>query len=433
MQDHLRAGSAALLSALFLGTGAPARAQDAAALAVPAPLELAWCLDRAERANPALAAQAAESEAALARVRPAAALDDPRLAYELSNVPRDDRDLRSTPLSGQQLGLRQKLPFPGTLSSREAAAQAGARAAARGLDDRRIFVASAVEQVWTELGFAQRAIEITDRNLDLLRQLARVAETKYRVGGGLQQDVLRAQVELTALLERRLQRTADVERSSAHLTALLELPPATVLPRTGSLEDAAPLPDVQTLLGGLEQGSPRLRSAAARIEQAREQVRVAELEGYPDFDLGLGYRIRERVAGDLVEGDDFLSAGVTIRLPLDRGRWRARVVEQRALLRREQAQYRALRAELAAGIRSALAELRRAESEVELLETGLVPQARQSLDSSRSGYEVGRIDFLALLDSQVRLLDAELRRVRALADRRQAFAALEHAAGEKLR
>ena len=83
--------------------------------------------------------------------------------------------------------------------------------------------------------------------------------------------------------------------------------------------------------------------------------------------------------------------------------------------------------------RQAHAELVRAASEEELLETGLVPQARQSLESSRSAYEVGRIEFLSLLDSQVRLLGAELRLARARADKRVAFASLEAAAGEKLR
>jgi outer membrane protein TolC len=94
---------------------------------------------------------------------------------------------------------------------------------------------------------------------------------------------------------------------------------------------------------------------------------------------------------------------------------------------------REVRAELVARTRQSHAALVRASSEEALLETGLVPQARQSLDSSRSGYEVGRIEFLSLLDSQVRLLDAELRLARARADKRGAFAALEAAAGEKLR
>ena len=62
-----------------------------------------------------------------------------------------------------------------------------------------------------------------------------------------------------------------------------------------------------------------------------------------------------------------------------------------------------------------------------------VPQARQTLAASRSAYEVGRVDFLSLLDSQVRLLEAELQLERARADRRLAFASLEAAAGGKLR
>jgi outer membrane protein TolC len=83
--------------------------------------------------------------------------------------------------------------------------------------------------------------------------------------------------------------------------------------------------------------------------------------------------------------------------------------------------------------RRAHAELVRSAAEEALLETGLVPQARQSLESSRSAYEVGRIEFLSLLDSQVRLLGAELRLARARADKRRAFAALESATGGTLR
>jgi outer membrane protein TolC len=134
-----------------------------------------------------------------------------------------------------------------------------------------------------------------------------------------------------------------------------------------------------------------------------------------------------------VDGDDFVSAGVTVRLPVDRSKWRSLVAESRAEVRHAEAALRSIRAELRARLRTTHAELIRADRELELLETGLVPQARQSLDSSRSGYEVGRVDFLALLDSQVQLLDAELRTEKARADRRSAYAGLEAALGEKLR
>lgn len=400
---------------------------------IPSPLSLAWCLERARKDNPSLAARIAAAEAASHRVRPAGALDDPRFAYDASNIPVGDFDFDSTPLSGHQLGLRQKLPFPGLLTSRKLAAERASDASTLLVEDERLALDGAVESTWAELAFAQRALDITNRNVDLLRQLASTAESRYRVGSGLQQDVLRAQVELTALLEERLRRTAEIAGREAHLVALLDLPLDTRLPRTTSLELIAPDPNLPALLVSLEARSARLRSAERRVDAARHDVRTAELEGMPDIDLGVGYRVRRDVSGDPVDGDDFLSAGFTVRLPVDRSKWRSRVAEKRALLRRAEADLRMLRAELASRVRAAHAELTRARSEEALLESGLIPQARQSLEASRSAYEVGRIEFLSLLDSQVRLLGAELRLARARADKRLAFSALETASGEKLR
>jgi outer membrane protein TolC len=435
----MRILTTAVLAALFGTTlGATPSASAVAAsgqdsLKPPNPLTISWCLDRAAAANAGIAVGRAASDAARERIVTAGALDDPRFRYELSNIPIGDWDFDSTPLSGHQLGLHQKIPFPGMLSNRRGAARAGAAAADLSLEEQERRVAGAVESAWAQLGFAQRALEITERNVELLRRLTRIAEAKYRVGTGLQQDVLRAQVELTVLIEQRLRREAEIARAGATLAALLDLPPEMKLPKTTELDDASRLPILEDLLIDLEERSPELRAQTARIEEAQRLREAAKFEGYPGFDFDVGYRIRRNVRGDPVNGDDFVGAGVTIRLPVNRARWKAQVAERDALWRREKAALRGARADLRAQIRSVFAELRRADLEIQLLETGLVPQARQSLESSRSGYEVGRIGFLSLLDSQVRLLETELRRVRAAADRRVAFAALEAAAGETLR
>lgn len=421
-----------ILLSLLLATPAAARAAQPSP-AIPEVLALDWCLQRGREANPALERAAATSSAASHRIAPAGALDDPRIAYEASNVPIGDFDFRSTPLSGHQFGLRQKLPFPGLLSSRKRAAKRAAESSALQVEDQALITDGAVEMAWSELGFAQRALGITRRNITLLRQLSATAESRYRVGSGLQQDVLRAQVELTVLLQEELRRDESIERAESHLVALLDLPADTELPLTTDLSFAAATPSLEPLLAALEDRSARLAGARKEVEAAKALVRAAKFEGYPDVDLGVGYRVRRNVAGDPVNGDDFLSAGLTIRLPINRSKWRARVAEQRALLRRAEIDLRAERAELASLTRVAHAELVRASSEEMLLQTGLVPQARQSLESSRSAYEVGRIEFLSLLDSQVRLLGAELRLVRARADKRLAFASLEAAAGAKLR
>ncbi len=412
---------------------AAAPAQSEAPLAPPAPLPLAWCLERAQAENPRVAADAAAAAAARERIEPAGSLEDPRFGYDASNIPVGDFDFGSTPLSGHQLLLSQKLPFPGLLANREKAAEASAASASFLLGDRRRRVAAAVERAWSELGFAQRALEITDQNLDLMRQLARIAETKYSVGSGLQQDVLRAQVQVTRLLEERLQREAFLRRAEAGLAALLDLPPAVSMPRTEALRDRAPVPELAPLLDSLEAQNPLLHALRAQVEAEERRRRVAELEGYPDFDLGFGYRLRENVSGDTVNGDDFVSAGVKIRLPVNRSKWRAHVAERGALLRQAKANYRTARAELRNAVQASHADLARAHAEVELLQDGLVPQSRQSLESNRAGYEVDKVDFLSLIDSQVGLLEAELSLVRVEADRRVAFAALEAAVGGELR
>lgn len=401
-------------------------------LAAPDPLPLSWCQERASRANPRLAAERSQAEAARHRVGSAGELEDPRFGYEASNVPTGAWDFSSTPLSGHQLRLAQKLPFPGLLRNRKGAAEAGAEAAEADLADRLVAVAAQVERAWVGLGFAQRTVEITDRNLELLRQLVEIAEARYRVGSGLQQDVLRAHVELTALLQQRLKRVAATRSAEARLAALLDLDPVTLLPRTAALAETTPLPALDELTSRVD-AHPRLRAADARVEEARDLWRAAKIAGYPDFDLGLGYRIRSRVPGDPVDGDDFVSAGIRMRLPLNRSRWRAEVAEREALLRRAQAERRAVRAELHDRLRANHAELVRADEELSLIDTGLIPQTRQSLESSRAGYEVGRVDFPSLLDAQVNLLEAELRLAGAVAGRRTAWAGLEAALGEALR
>jgi outer membrane protein TolC len=224
-----------------------------------------------------------------------------------------------------------------------------------------------------------------------------------------------------------------VTRAAARFAAVLDLPPDAEIGRTASLEDATPIPEIGPILDQLAVRSPVLRALDARIEAAERRSRAARLAGYPDVDLGIGYRIRDDVTGDPVNGEDFLSAGVTIRLPVDRSRWRGEVAEARAEVRRWRAEHRAVRRDLEARARAAHAELVRADAQARLIRSGLLPQAEQSLASTRSAYEVGRVDILGLLDSQVRLLDAQLEHVRALADRRVAYANLELIHGESLR
>ena len=68
---------------------------------------------------------------------------------------------------------------------------------------------------------------------------------------------------------------------------------------------------------------------------------------------------------------------------------------------------------------------------IELYENGIIPQAAQSLESSVAAYQVGVIDFLTLIDSQVTLCNAELQVASAQAQYQMNMAELEAVVGNE--
>jgi len=401
--------------------------------ALPDPLPLDWCQERAAVANPDLALQRALRDAAMERIPQASALDDPRFSYEASNLPSGTFDFDSTPMSGQQLWLRQALPFPGLRAKRERDARLESEAADFDTAERERWLASAVEVAFVELDFAREALAIAERTVDLMRELARAAESRYAVGKALQVDALRAQVAVTEAIDARISISEREQIAAARLAALLDLPTATSIPSLVREGARAPIPDLAPLIATADASSPRLRALASKVEAARVAAEASELEGLPDVDAGFGYTIRSRTPNDEVRGDDFLSAGLTIRLPVDRVRWRARAAERRALERAAAAHLRGAKAEVAASVRELHAALVRADDAVALLGNGLVAQAAASLHASRAAYQVGQVDLESVISSHERLYGAELRLARADADRRAALANLEAVVGESLR
>jgi outer membrane protein TolC len=74
----------------------------------------------------------------------------------------------------------------------------------------------------------------------------------------------------------------------------------------------------------------------------------------------------------------------------------------------------------------------RLERKVELYRTGIIPQARLQIDTAMSAYMVNKADFMALLDSHMRLYRYELDYHDALTGYEKSLAALEAAVGAPL-
>ena len=96
-----------LVLLLAQGTSAYASTQPDSPPDLPRPLPLSWCIERASAANPSLEAVDAEAAAARESADAAGRLDDPRFGYEMLNLPTEDWNLHSAPMSGRQLSLKR--------------------------------------------------------------------------------------------------------------------------------------------------------------------------------------------------------------------------------------------------------------------------------------------------------------------------------------
>jgi len=421
----------ALLLLVTLATVVHASPLDTATSTV-LPLEDAVAL--AIEGNPGLAEMQARAEAMSAIPPQAGALPDPMLTLGALNLPTDTFDLDQEPMTQLQIGIEQSLPFPGKLGLKERAAEIDADAAASNVDEARLLLIQQVRQTWWQIYSLDRALDIASRNQDLLRQFVQIAQTKYRVGEGLQQDVLLAQVELSKLIdsEIRLQglRQQQVPRLNALLDRAANLP--VQLPEQVDEELAGLLPESQ-LFRRAETARPLLEQRRLEVEAARTRRDFAKRDIYPDFKLGAAYGFREGENTDGSPRADFASIRLGISLPLYSGRKQDKAVDQRTseLLQKQEAlqdEWNKVQAEIS----SALADYQRASEQVQLFRTGIIPQARQSVASMLSGYQVSKVDFLNLLNAQITLYNLETQYWNALSEANQALARLDAAVGEEV-
>ncbi len=382
--------------------------------------------------QPRLESLKAEAAARQHAERPAAALPDPTLRLDLLNVPLGEWNTDSSPMSGRQLGLGQRLPWPGRRAADRQLASTQTQIATARAQDEIPQVVNAVKQSWYEIALADEALATTTRNQDLIRDYVRMAQAKYAVGGGRLQDILKAQVLQSSLGDRLLTLQARRDVAEARLNAIRDRPLETPVTRA----DVGPVTlldhDLSALLQLAIASRPALEGQRRQIEHWQVAERVAHLGTRPDIDVNVTYRQRS-FDSDPVAGADFVSAGVAIRLPL----WRhERQHQQEAAARQRQ---RASSAELAAmeldielQLQELLVKARLHRGQMQLLVEAILPQARQSLTAAVAGYRVDHVDFGTLLDSHVTLQQFELDLHHHHIDYEKTLARLEAVVGVRL-
>lgn len=414
-----------LLLLFFLAAPLPLRAAG--------PLSLEQAVAEALKGNPSLAAIKARADALAAIPDQAGTLPDPKMSVKMLNLPVDGFSNTQEPMTQLQIGFSQSLPFPGKLRLRKEVAQAIADAAGFGVEELRLKLARDVKMVWWNLFFLDRALEIVDSNQTLLRQFVEVAESKYSVGQGLQQDVLLAQVELSKLLDQQIHLEGQRRNEVIRLNTLLDYPAtAPVTLPAGIIEGFKPLLDETQLMARAEAIRPLLAMRERQVEAARLRLALAKKDYYPDFNLGAAYGLRNGTNPDGSSRDDFASIMFSMNLPIFTATKQDRAVDQRNSERlRQRYALEDERNQVAAAIGQAISDFRRSEEKVTLFKTGIIPQASQTVASMLAGYQVNKVDFLNVVRSQITLYNYQTLYWKAFSEANQALARLAAAVGEE--
>ena len=382
--------------------------------------------------NPGLAEMRARYEALAEVVPQQGALPDPVVSVAAANFPWDDFDRNQEPMTQLQLGVSQTFPFPGKLDLARAAADFEAEAALYSVEEMQLGLARNVALTWWQLYYLDRSLETVERNQALLRQFVEVARTKYEVGNGLQQDVLLAQLELSRLLDQAIEVRAMREARAIHLNLLLGAPSESPvqLPR-GRPSELEPLAPTTTLYQRATATRPELARQRAEIRASQSRLELARKEYYPDFNVGVRYGHRDE--DDLGQSrQDFLSVMLSVQVPLYSGSKQDRQVSQRQReLARTQYALQDERNQVLAAIATAASDYRRSVEKLELFDKGIIPQARQTVESMLAGYQVDEVDFLNLVRAQVTLLNYELQYWQSFTEANQSVARLIAAVGEE--
>ncbi|MCL7487727.1 MAG: TolC family protein [Desulfobulbaceae bacterium] len=413
---------------LLVWCSAPAAADDAGMA-----LSLEHAVSLALRNNPDLSAVKARALAMAEMPEQQGSLADPQLTLRAANFPMDTFAIDQEAMTQLQVSLTQALPFPGKLALRRQIAELESSAADFALAEERLLLIQDVKSVWWNIYYLDRALETVERNQELYRQLNSIAQTKYEVGSGLQQEVLLARLELSRLLDARISLENMRRNEIIRLNTLLNRQADTgvVLPRIDKV-DFPEIPALDQLFDRALRASPKIQDMSSKAAAAERRVSLAEMKYSPDFMAGATYGYREGENPNGSDRADFATVGLTMNLPFFNRAEKERAVSQsRHEAFQQTDKLKSAENAIMARVATAFSDYRKNQEEMELLDGGIIPQARQTLDSMLAGYQVNKVDFLNLLQAQTSLYNYETRYWKAFSSANQALARLAAAIGEE--
>ncbi len=373
--------------------------------------------------NPELAAMESRVEAARHRVGQASALPDPELEIGIKDIPFANPSFTRSDFTMEMISARQMFPGAGKRGTRRSAAAAEAEAVAAEHVLHVRSLAADVADAFFALGELDARIQILEESRERLQRAAASAMERYRVGKGVQADVLRANLEATSVEERLSTLRAERRKEAARFNTLQLLPPDWSVAPVGLPSEEPSAGKREEILRRAMEESPAVAQATSALRKAQEESKLARLERRPDFTAMTYYGRRQRF-------ENLAGASIAFNLPFVQSkRLSERAAEAEANLSGARAGLEAARNGVRRGVEEAQADLERNASQIRLYLDSILSQAEINYRAAAEAYAVGQIDFLTYVRSAIDLDTYRGELAMRRAGTWRALAALQRASG----
>jgi cobalt-zinc-cadmium efflux system outer membrane protein len=377
--------------------------------------------------NPEIVAAQKRYDAARQRPRQERSLPDPMVSagYSANGRPWPGAGLGTEPTSNVGFMVSQEVPYPGKLDLQASIASREADAISKDIEAARLSVTARVKQAYYRLAYTYAVGDVLTRNRDLLDTLLKVSENRYAVGQAAQQDVIKAQTQLS-ILELQLERVRQ-ERATreGELNALLARSTTTAVGQPEDLQLTAFDTSLDTLVALANEHAPMLQRDQIMVDRSQLAVEAARKEYKPDFAVTGGYYYM----GAMPPMYEFR---FDVKVPLQRAKRAAAVAEQLSTGEQARSTYDSTRLVLQSRIQEDYQMASTSVRLATLYRQTVLPQARLALESSMASYQTGAVDFLSVLTNFGTVLEYEMTYFDELTSYHTAVSRLEEMIGTPL-
>ncbi len=322
--------------------------------------------------------------------------------------------------------IQQMFPFPGKLSSMGKSAESNAAMYGEQYKELQREIIREVKSGFYELYFVQKKIEINKENQILLQQLANITAKQYQVGMGSQSDMLRAQTELSTLINDGVNLEKEKRNDETMLNTVLNRPADGTFPNITSIEDTIPNWSFNQLSNLAYENRPELKAMQYNVKMNEAELASSKLEYYPDIMVQLMYK---NMTGT---SNDFWSTMVGVNIPIafwSKDKFSGKVEENKINISTAEEQLNADKNMVASQVQNALIKIESNKNLIDLYKNTVIPQAQQTLQSTLAAYQTGKTEFLMIIDAYKMVLMAKQDYYMSQMNYMQSQALLEQAVG----